>query len=429
MALDIECFSVIRFNYCIEVIVSGPRFNTTSRIKISIQNSIDKYLWKCLLDRIRDLLKRGVYMEEMQGTVVDKKFLMVMILVCLALGTGFTFIYLDLKAGFADLKDNYANLSAEIEQLESTLEALHYNQTMGLTAVQIYNLTKTSVVLITNSRNDGSIVEGSGFVYPYGRGYIVTNNHVVEDYEVVKATFINGTVFTASSVYYDAYSDLAVLKINVPEEMPLHPLPIGNSSRLLVGETVYAMGNPFRLIGSITQGIVSQIGRSLTLPEMQYAIVDVIQIDAAINPGNSGGPLLNSLGFVMGVNFAIISETGEFSGVGFAISSVIMQRVIPALIINGTYEHPWIGVEGTDVTTDSISGFQIIRVLPDSPAQAKLQSDDIIIGVDNIPVRTADDLVTYMERYKSPGETIILSIIRDSQTLEIELELGVRPPP
>jgi S1-C subfamily serine protease len=429
VALDIECFSVIRFNYCIEVIVSGPRFNPTSRIKISIQNSIDKYLWKCLLDRIRDLLKRGVYMEEMQGTVVDKKFLLVMILVCLALGTGFTFIYLDLKAGFADLKDNYANLSAEIEQLESTLEALHYNQTMGLTAVQIYNLTKTSVVLITNSRNDGSVVEGSGFVYPYGRGYIVTNNHVVEDYEVVKATFINGTVFTASSVYYDAYSDLAVLKINVPEEMPLHPLPIGNSSRLLVGETVYAMGNPFRLIGSITQGIVSQIGRSLTLPEMQYAIVDVIQIDAAINPGNSGGPLLNSLGFVVGVNFAIISETGEFSGVGFAISSVIMQRVIPALIINGTYEHPWIGVEGTDVTTDSISGFQIIRVLPDSPAQAKLQSDDIIIGVDNIPVRTADDLVTYMERYKSPGETIILSIIRDSQTPEIELELGVRPPP
>lgn len=368
-------------------------------------------------------------MEEMQGTVVDKKFLLVMILVCLALGTGFTFIYLDLKAGFADLKDNYANLSAEIEQLESTLEALHYNQTMGLTAVQIYNLTKTSVVLITNSRNDGSVVEGSGFVYPYGRGYIVTNNHVVEDYDVVKATFINGTVFTASSVYYDAYSDLAVLKINVPEEMQLHPLPIGNSSRLLVGETVYAMGNPFRLIGSITQGIVSQIGRSLMLPEMQYAIVDVIQIDAAINPGNSGGPLLNSLGFVVGVNFAIISETGEFSGVGFAISSVIMQRVIPALIINGTYEHPWIGVEGTDVTTDSISGFQIIRVLPDSPAQAKLQSDDIIIGVDNIPVRTADDLVTYMERYKSPGETIILSIIRDSQTLEIELELGVRPPP
>lgn len=429
MALDIECFSVIRFNYCIEVIVSGPRFNPTSRIKISIQNSIDKYLWKCLLDRIRDLLKRGVYMEEMQGTVVDKKFLIVMILVCLALGTGFTFIYLDLKAGFADLKDNYANLSAEIEQLESTLEALHYNQTMGLTAVQIYNLTKTSVVLITNSRNDGSVVEGSGFVYPYGRGYIVTNNHVVEDYDVVKATFINGTVFTASSVYYDAYSDLAVLKINVPEEMQLHPLPIGNSSRLLVGETVYAMGNPFRLIGSITQGIVSQIGRSLTLPEMQYAIVDVIQIDAAINPGNSGGPLLNSLGFVVGVNFAIISETGEFSGVGFAISSVIMQRVIPALIINGTYEHPWIGVEGTDVTTDSISGFQIIRVLPDSPAQAKLQSDDIIIGVDNIPVRTADDLVTYMERYKSPGETIILSIIRDSQTPEIELELGVRPPP
>jgi len=368
-------------------------------------------------------------MEERQVTVVGKKFFLAVILVCLALGSGFTLIYLDLKASFADLRDNYANLSAEIEQLASTLENLNYNQTLGLTAVQIYNLTKNSVVLITNSRNDGSVVEGSGFVYPYGRGYIVTNNHVVEGYDVVKATFIDGTVLTVSSVHYDVYSDLAVLRINVPEEVPLHPLPVGNSSRLLVGETVYAMGNPFRLISSITQGIVSQIGRSLRLPEMQYAIVDVIQIDAAINPGNSGGPLLNSLGFVVGVNFAIESETGEFSGVGFTISSSIMQRVISALIINGTYEHPWIGVEGTDVSTDSTSGFQIIGILPDSPAQATLQIDDIIIEVDNIPVRTADDLLTYMERYRSPGETIILKIIRDNQTREIELELWARPPP
>jgi len=369
-------------------------------------------------------------MEETHDIVVDKKFLLVMILVCLALSAGFTFIYLDLKADFADLKDNYANLSAEIEQLQSTLETLHYNQTTGMTAVQIYNLTKHSVVLITNSRKDDSVVEGSGFVYPYGRGYIVTNNHVVEDYDVVKVTFINGTVFTASSVYNDTYSDLAVLKINVPEEMPLHPLPIGNSSKLLVGETVYAIGNPFRLVGSITQGIASQIGRSLRLPGIQYAIVDVIQIDAAINPGNSGGPLLNSLGFVVGVNFAIVSETGEFSGVGFAISSAIMQRVIPALIMNGAYEHPWVGIEGTDVTTDSISGFQIIGVLPDSPAEAAdLQSDDVIIGIDNISIRTGDDLLTYMERHKSPGETIILTIIRDSQTLEIDIELEARPLP
>jgi len=392
-------------------------------------------------------------MEGTHGIVVDRKFLLVMVLVCLALGGGFALIYLDLKADFEALKNNYANLSAQINQLQLTIDALHSNQTKGLTAVQTYNLTKNSVVLISNKREDGSVVEGSGFIYPYGRGYIVTNNHVIEDYSVVKVTFIDGTVFTASAVYSDHYSDLAVLKIDVPEEMQLYPLLVGNSSLLWVGETVYAIGNPFGLVGSITEGIVSQLGRSLRMSGMRYAIVDVIQIDAAINPGNSGGPLLNSLGFVVGVNFAIATETGEFSGVGFAISSIIMQRVIPALIENGTYKHPWIGISGMDMNTDIAeamhtnytSGLLIISVNGSSPAEtAGLRGGnsawtitvdgntvplggDIIIGVDGLLVKKIDDLLTYMERYKSPGHKITLTIVRENLVRNVSLTLAARP--
>lgn len=405
---------------------------------------------------VRNHKRRAVNMGKVPEMVVDKKFLLAMILVCAVLGGSFAFIYVDLKADFAALRDNYANLSAKIEQLQSTLEALHANQTANLTAVQIYNLTKCSVVLIANRRRDASgnlvtVAEGSGFVYGV-QGHIITNNHVVEGAEDIRVTFLNGTVAQAQLMGRDVYSDLAVIKVNASEEL-LHPVVVGNSSALIVGETVYAIGNPFGLVGSITQGIVSQLGRSLRT-ETGYSIVDVIQIDAAINPGNSGGPLINSLGLVIGVNTAIATETGNFSGVGFAISSTIMQRVIPALIQNRTYEHPWIGVVGTDMSqdiadamhTNYTSGFLITEVMKNSPAETyglrggsstwnitiegttiKL-GGDIIIGIDGRSVAKADDLLTYMERYKSPEEAITLTIVRDNLRPDIFLILKARPP-
>lgn len=375
---------------------------------------------------------------EMSGVVVDKKFLLVMILISVALGGCFSFIYLDLKADFAALRDDYANLSAQIEQLQKLIELSHYNQVINLTAVQIYNWTKPSVVLITAGGKTGS-----GFVYDT-EGHIITNNHVVEGSSTQTVTFSDGTISQAQLIGGDVYSDLAVLKVEtLPEQA--RPLILGNSSQLLVGEPVYAIGNPFGLSGSMTAGIVSQVGRVLKLadfgvppPMGNYVIADVIQFDAAVNPGNSGGPLLNSLGMVIGVTFAIETAEGTrgFIGIGYAIPSDIMKRVVPSIIDTGGYVHPWIGIEFTEMTpqkaesmnTNYTYGVLIVSVVSDSPAEeAGLQKDDIIIEVDECPVKRSEDLIIYLERYKSPGDLITLKVVRNNKVLDINLTLGERP--
>jgi len=297
---------------------------------------------------------------------IDKKFIAALFLVAIALGGGFLLVYLDLKTSLDTLQKEYAKLSAKLDEYASALaqletfqrlieqlEQLHYNGTLSLPAVQIYNMTRNSVVLIVASGKSGS-----GFVYDRTNhgGYIVTNHHVVEGSENnVKVTFfINGKPIQVPATVKgkDIYSDLAVLEVeNIPEEAK--PLLVGDSTKLLVGEPVYAIGNPFGLEGSMTAGIVSQLGRVIRLSELgvpepwgNYSIVDLIQFDAAVNPGNSGGPLLNSLGEVVGVTFAIETAEGikAFIGIGYAIPSIIMKRVIDALIVNGTYDHPWMGI-------------------------------------------------------------------------------------
>ena len=384
-------------------------------------------------------------MEKAPEIVVDRKFLLALILVCMVLGGSFAFIYLDLKADFAALKNNYANLSDQIEQLRSTIETLRSNQAANLTAVQIYNQTKFSVVLITNKRNDGSVVEGSGFVYDM-QGHIVTNNHVVEGEAEIRVTFSDGTVTSAQPIGGDVYSDLAVIKVKaeaLPEQA--HGLVLGNSSLLMVGEPVYAIGNPLGLSGSMTAGIVSQMGRVLRLGDLgvpppwgNYSIVDVIQFDAAVNPGNSGGPLLNSWGLVVGVTFAIetAEEVRAFIGIGYAVPSDIVSRAIPSIISTGGYPHPWVGVEVTDMTpeiaeemhTNYTRGIQVVSVMPGSPAkEAGLQEDDIIIGADGRTINQVDELLIYLERYKSPGENIPLRIVRYNEVIYRNLTLGERP--
>lgn len=382
-------------------------------------------------------------MEKAPEIVVDRKFLLALVLVCMVLGGSFALIYLDLKADFAALKENYANLSDQIEQLQSTIEALRSNQAANLTAVQIYNRTKYSAVLITNRRADGSVVQGSGFVYS-SQGYIVTNNHVVEGEAEIKVTFLDGTVTSAQLRGSDVYSDLAVIKVEaLPEQA--HNLILGNSSSLMVGEPVYAIGNPFGLSGSMTAGIVSQVGRVLRLgdlgvppPRGNYSIVDVIQFDAAVNPGNSGGPLLNSWGLVVGVTFAI--ETAEevrgFIGIGYAVPSDIVKRAIPSIISTGGYHHPWVGVEVTDMTpeiaeemgTNYTRGILVVSVMSGSPAEeAGLQENDIIIGADGRTINQVDELLIYLERYKSPSDTIILKLVRNNKVLDKSLTLEKRP--
>jgi S1-C subfamily serine protease len=235
---------------------------------------------------------------------------------------------------------------------------------------------------------------------------------------------------------------LAVIKVDsLPQQS--HALILGNSTQLLVGEPVYAIGNPFGLRGSMTSGIVSQVSRVLKLsdfgvppPQGNYSIADVIQIDAAINPGNSGGPLLNSLGFVVGVTFAI--ETGgsvrAFVGVGYAIPSVLVKRVADAIIQTGHYIHPWLGIE---YFANYVGGLLINSVVSGGPADnAGLQSNDIITEVSEQPITEVggqpitrpEDLIVYIERYKSPNDVIYLNVLRGSTVLnDKQLTLGPRP--
>jgi S1-C subfamily serine protease len=291
---------------------------------------------------------------------------------------------------------------------------------------------------------------GSGFIYDL-EGHIITNYHVIEEATTIQVTFLDGNITEASRIGEDPYSDLAVIKVD-PGVTTLHPVMLGNSSALTVGEPVAAIGNPFGLSDTITAGIVSALGRELEAPG-GYLIVDIIQVDAAINPGNSGGPLVNLEGQVVGVNTAIISGSGTFAGVGFAIPSDTVKRELPDLIAKGTYIHPWLGVSGIDVSLaiaqyiglEKPQGFLITDVIPDSPAeQAGLQGGtelviiegkriliggDVIVGIDDQPVRRLNDLVVYTERNKRPGDPVTLTIIRNGQQLEKNLILGERPPP
>ncbi|MFQ5576677.1 MAG: S1C family serine protease, partial [Anaerolineae bacterium] len=297
--------------------------------------------------------------------------------------------------------------------------------------------------------------QGSGFVYSKA-GYIVTNNHVVADAVRVYVTFYDGTQLPAEIVGTDLDSDLAVIKVNAPPESLL-PVTWGDSDTVAVGQRAVAIGNPFGLDGTLTTGIISALGRSLPSLNRAFRIPEIIQTDAAVNPGNSGGPLLNSHGEVIGVISAIVPRqvgAGErsFLGVGFAIPGNLARRVVPGLIESGEYRHPWIGIVGNSVTPeiaeamelDTTGGALVIQVLPGSPAaKAGLKSGsqeftgrdgrltqiggDVIVGIDDETVTSFDDLISFLSRRGTVGQTVTLTIIRDGQQTELELTLGARP--
>ena len=231
----------------------------------------------------------------------------------------------------------------------------------------------------------------------------------------------------------------------------LNPLSLGDSSNLKVGEQIAAIGNPFGLSGSMTSGIVSQLGRLLPAQDGLFQIPDVIQTDAAINPGNSGGPLLNMRGEIVGINTAIQSGTGEFTGVGFAIPSKTVAKIVPILIKDGEYNHPWLGISGRDIDPDlakvlnlnHAKGFLVVTVVEDSPAaKAGLHGStqtkevdgvnypidgDIIIAVDGIEVRKIDDILIHLQRQKSVGDELVLDVLREGRTTSFTLVLEERP--
>jgi len=322
----------------------------------------------------------------------------------------------------------------------------------NLTLIELFEKSEEGVVKIKVERisSQGDTVDmGSGFVYD-NLGHIITNAHVVADANKATVTFLDGSQYSAEIIGKDKFTDIAVIKVSEKPRL-LHPLQIGDSSLLQVGEQVAAIGNPFGLSGSMTSGIVSQMGRLLATQDTGFSIPDVIQTDAAINPGNSGGPLLNMKGQVIGINTAIQSKTGEFIGIGFAIPSNTVSKIVPALIEDGKYHHPWIGITGKDIDPDlarvlelkQAKGFLIITVVDGSPAdKAGLKGvsetyvvdgkeypvdGDIIISVDDKEVRKISDILIHLQREKSVGDTMVLGVLRDGEFLHITLELVERP--
>ena len=323
-----------------------------------------------------------------------------------------------------------------------------------LTLPDLFQKAEKSVVQITDS-NEIDVFEsrlGSGFVFD-DNGHIITNHHVVSGGgNRLDVTFPDGIVYRASLIGSDPSADIAVLYVEEVSKEKLLPLSLADSSKARVGERVAAIGNPFGLSGSLSTGIVSGVGRQIPAQEEEgFTIPDIIQTDAPINPGNSGGPLLNMRGEVIGINSAIYSTTGQFAGVGFAIPSNTIAQVVPSLIITGSYQHPWLGVAGRDMTPgiadrlglDEPRGFLVMDVVAGSPAEkAGIQrgnedtvidgipmklGGDVIIAIDNNTVRKIDDILAYVEMEKSVGDDLKLTILREGQTMEVITTLAARP--
>jgi S1-C subfamily serine protease len=308
--------------------------------------------------------------------------------------------------------------------------------------VLVYQNVNRSVVNI-NTRGERSFFgvaaegEGSGSVIDR-QGRILTNFHVIDGAKQIQVTLFDGSDYPAQIVGVDPATDVAVLKINAPAEL-LYPVAFGSSANLLVGQKVFAIGNPFGLERTLSTGIISSLNRSL-LRRTGRTLKSVIQIDAAMNPGNSGGPLLDSHGLMIGMNTAIASSTGESVGVGFAIPINTIRRVVPQLISTGRVLRPESGI-GKVYQTDR--GLLVLTLVPGGPAQkAGLQGPqvkqqrqglltiqtnnfaaaDLIIGVDGKPIRTGDDFIEAIES-KHAGDQVILNVIREGKQIQVPLRL------
>lgn len=332
---------------------------------------------------------------------------------------------------------------------------LEYQDTL---LTMLYEQVNPGIVSIQVLAEAGSGL-GSGFVYDK-EGHVITNLHVVEGATDLEVDFTSGLKVRGEVVGQDSDSDIAVIKVDAPADA-LFPLQMGDSDQLKVGQAVVAIGNPFGLTGTMTTGIVSARGRTIEslrqTPEGRYfSAGGLIQTDAAINPGNSGGPLLDLKGRVIGINRAIRTTNSTLegepsnSGVGFAVPVNIVKRVVPVLIEKGSYDYPYLGIstreeisliEQEALGLSQSSGAYVLEVVSGGPAdQAGLRGGDrqtniaglpgggdLIIAIDDRPVRVFGDLLTYLMENKSPGDTVQLTILRDNQKQEVTLKLGKRP--
>lgn len=410
---------------------------------------------------------------------------LLLLLIVVAGVSGYVLGYWSVSKRLEDLQSQVSSLSEQLDEFQRSQLNLQVllNQTAGrnetviflnntiyqnktvyvpyilgenVSLSDLYRRVRDSVVIIRGvasyidvfGRRYYEYVEGSGFVYDFnGRMVIVTNYHVVADAVNVTVTFLSGNSYPATVLGWDKYVDLAVLSVDAPSS-EFKPIEVVSSSTLSVGDIVVAVGNPYGLTGSMSLGIVSALGRTLTT-EYGYAIANVIQTTAPLNPGNSGGPLLNLKGQVVGITTAIVADS---QGLGFAVPSNTLLREISDLVMLGSYNrHSWLGASGVDVNYEIAKvmgvnvtyGWLIVQVVKDGPADAAglrggsrqvviagtpvIVGGDIVIAIDGVKVTGYDALTAYLEEYTSPGQTINLTVVRGNQTLTVPVVLGVRP--
>jgi S1-C subfamily serine protease len=351
-------------------------------------------------------------------------------------------------------------LPTSIAGLESLLESIYNQVNPSVVNIQVVEKSQQTPFpsipgfQINPGTPQFSSVLGSGFIWDTA-GDIVTNNHVIAGADTITVTFHDGTTVPAALVGADPDSDMAVIKVN-DLSLPLQPLTLADSTQLKVGQLAIAIGNPFGYQGTMTVGFVSGLGRVLPTNENAlgptYSIPDIIQTDASINPGNSGGVLLDDAGKVIGVTQSIVSNSGTSSGVGFAIPSAIVQQVVPSLIKNGSYDHPYLGVSVTSMGPDLAKamslpanqrGALIQGISVGGPAEkAGLKASqnevtingqtiavggDIIIAYNDQPIKSSDDLITILARSGLIGETVTLTVLRGSQQVQVPVILEKRP--
>lgn len=356
------------------------------------------------------------------------------------------------------LQSKISSLESKINALQSSLSSFRQNNTtlVSPSIYDLYDSVKASVVMIKGLVPVSDIfgttfqeVLGSGFIVNLtGTPLIVTNYHVVENMVQGSVTFVDGEAYPFEVLGKDMYSDLAILKPFAPQNK-LVPIPVASSSSLRVGDLVVAIGNPYGLQSTLTSGIVSQLGRAIqTETASGYLIADVIQISTPINPGNSGGPLLDSNGRVVGITTAIISGS---QNVGFAVPSDTLIREFKDLVEKGKYDHPYLGISGLTVDylvskavgLNYTYGVLIQSVAKNGPAdKAGLRGGtkvvtlagrqiyaggDLILAIDQHAIKTMEDLSSYLERATIPGQSIVMTVIRDGQMLSIPVTIGIRP--
>jgi S1-C subfamily serine protease len=364
-------------------------------------------------------------------------------------------------SGFILTPTSVAAQTQQMNSNTSSSQGTPSSSSNPLTLNSIFKQVNNSVVQITSKTptagvanpSNQSSTNGTGFVYDK-RGHIVTNGHVVDDAKVVDVTFPDGNRYTAKIIANDVYSDIAVLQISQNSSQlqrqllsSLKPLVLANSSNLEVGDTAIAIGNPFGLSDAMTTGIVSAIGRSIPVSVGGFSIPNAIQTDIPVESGDSGGPLLNTRGEMIGMNTAI-TGSNTFSGIGFAIPSNTITKIVPILIEKHYYPHPYLGLLFATLTSDlaqdngiplNLKGVYVDRITENGPADKagihgsttdqylKKHLGDVIIAVDGHNITKSDDLINYIGQHKIAGNNITLTVYRNGHAIDLKATLAARP--